>query len=417
MTDVLVLGSGGREHAVVHALNKSSKVGRVYCAPGNAGIAKEAECVNIGVMQFEDIAQFLLSHPNITLTVATPDNPLVDGIVDYLTERGHRTFGPQKAAALIEGSKLFAKRLMKENGIPTADYEFFDDYTLALEYIKKAAYPLVVKADGLAFGKGVIICSDYLQAQKALTSIMCDATFGKSNRSVVIEQFLVGREVTLLAFTDGKTVSLMPSAQDHKRAGDGDTGLNTGGMGAFSPSPYFTKELLEKTKEKIVYPTIKALNNCNRTFKGVLYFGLMICNGKPYVIEYNARFGDPETQAILPLLNSDLYDILNSVVDENLSEVKIEWRAGQAVSVVLASEGYPGAYATGSKIEIIDTPQVEIYHAGTKQVGDSIVTSGGRVLAVTAVDINMEKAREKVYGAIKNISFDGMFYRNDIGIK
>jgi phosphoribosylamine--glycine ligase len=417
MPAVLVIGSGGREHAIVHALNKSKRVDKVYCAPSNAGIGLEAENVDIGVNEFEKIANFLALHKDVSMTVVGPDNPLVEGLVDFLENLGHRVFGPRKNAAIIEGSKIFSKKLMQEYKIPTADYAIFDDYETAASYIETVSFPTVIKADGLAFGKGVLICPDLKTSKTALKSIMIDKVFGNNNTKTIVESFLSGREVTLLAFTDGKTVKPMLSSQDHKRAFDGDRGLNTGGMGAFAPSPYFTDELLRKTCDEIIYPTITALNARGCPFKGVLYFGLMICNNQPFVIEYNARFGDPEAQAILPLLESDLYDIFDAIIDERLSEIEIKWKNQYAVNVVVASGGYPGSFEKNKPITIGDVEDAEIYHAGTSNLNNELVSSAGRVLSVTAIGKDIEAARKKAYKAIKQISFDGMFYRSDIGVK
>jgi phosphoribosylamine--glycine ligase len=415
--EILVIGGGGREHAIVHSLNKSKKVSKIYCAPGNAGISKEAECLPIAVNQFDRIAEFLDSHKEIGLTVVAPDNPLVDGLVNFLEKKGHRAFGPRAEAAIIEGSKIFSKKLMKDNNIPTAGYESFTDYYQAEKYAKNSKYPLVVKADGLAFGKGVIICNNYNDAEEALKSIMLNAAFGAGNTNVIMEEFLIGREVSILAFTDGKTVSTMLSSQDHKKAFDGDKGPNTGGMGAFSPSPYYTNELAEKTLDKIITPTLDAMKKLGRTFKGVIYFGLMITDNEPYTLEYNARFGDPETQAVLPLLESDLYEIMEAVIDERLADIDIKWSDKSAVTVVLASGGYPAAYPKGKEIRIIDTDAATVYHAGTSFSNGKLVTSGGRVIAVTALGKDIAESRTKAYTAIKNISFEGMFYRKDIGLE
>lgn len=415
--DILVIGGGGREHAIIDCLKKSERAGKIYCAPGNAGIAEDAETVAIGVNEFEKITAFLDSHKDIRLTVVAPDNPLADGLVNYLEDRGHRAFGPRAEAAIIEASKIFAKKLMKDFNIPTAEYQSFSDYKQAAEYISDASYPLVVKADGLAYGKGVIICFSKEEAQNALKSIMLDAAFGAANTKVIIEKFLVGREVSVLAFTDGKTVKPMLSSQDHKKAFDGDKGPNTGGMGAFCPSPYYTPEIAEKTLNKIILPTVEAMNRLNRTFKGVLYFGLMISDGEPYVLEYNARFGDPETQAVLPLLQSDLLEIMEAVIDERLDEIDIKWSDKSAVTVVAASKGYPGNYEKGKEITIGETSGVKVYHAGTVRKDGKLVTSGGRVLAVTATGTDIRESREKAYKGLENITFEGMFFRKDIGLE
>lgn len=415
--DILVIGGGGREHAIVHALKKSKRAGKIYCAPSNAGINIEACGVDIAVSDFEGILAFLDGHPDIGLTVVAPDNPLADGLVNLLEDKGHRAFGPRAEAAIIEASKKFAKRLMKDNGIPTAAYESFDSYDEALAYLQKAVYPLVVKADGLAYGKGVIICRTFAEAKKAITDIIKDDIFASGNPSVVIEEFMVGREVSVLAFTDGTAIKTMPSSQDHKRAYDGDRGPNTGGMGAFAPSPYYTFELDAYAREKIYLPTIKAMSDMGRKFKGVIYFGLMMCKDGLKVLEYNARFGDPETQAVLPLLKTDLLDIMEAVIDERLGEMDILWSEDTAVSVVYASGGYPGKYEKGKHVSVGDVGDCFVYHAGTKQKDGEIVTNGGRVLAVTAIGKDISEAREKVYRALQNVSVEGGYYRNDIGLQ
>lgn len=414
--EVLVIGGGGREHAIVHALNKSSKITKIYCAPGNAGIASEAECVNIKVSDFDGIKAFLDNNKDISLTVVAPDNPLADGLVNVLEASGHRAFGPTKEAAIIEGSKIFSKNLMKKYGIPTASYETFYDYEKAAEYLNTAPYPLVIKADGLAYGKGVIICNNKEEATDALHVIMLDAAFGADNRKVIIEEFLVGRECSILTFTDGKTVVPMLSSQDHKKAFDGDKGPNTGGMGAFSPSPYYTEELQKEVFKTIIVPTVNAMNAENRTFKGVLYFGLMLTDKGVKVLEYNARFGDPETQVVLPLLETDLYDIFNAVIDGKLSDIDIKWKNATAVTVVYASGGYPAAYEKGKLVKIGDVGECFVYHAGTAFKNSELVTNGGRVLAVTAIGKDIANAREKVYRALENVSIDGGFFRKDIGL-
>lgn len=416
--DILVIGGGGREHAIVTALKKSARVGTVYCAPSNAGINSEAEPVEAKVNEFEKIAAFLADHPSVEMTVVAPDNPLADGLVNYLGERGHRAFGPTKEAAIIEASKAFSKDLMKLNGIPTAKYETFKDHEEALEYVRRQEYPLVIKADGLALGKGVIICQNLEEAEEALIEIMLNEKFGKGNTEVIVEEFLVGREVSILSFTDGKTIVPMLSSQDHKKAFDGDLGPNTGGMGAFCPSPYYTPDIAKTTYETIMLPTMHAMNKLGRTFKGVLYFGLMMTEKGVSVLEYNARFGDPETQAVLPLLKTDLVDIMEAVIDERLDEIDIEWSEDTAVTVVAASDGYPGNYEKGKKITIGDVGECKVYHAGTalNEEGD-LVTNGGRVLALTAIGSDIPDAREKAYAAMQNVSFEGMFYRTDIGLK
>ncbi len=415
--DILVIGGGGREHAIVHALKKSPRAGRIYCAPSNAGIDEEAEGVALAVSDFKGILAFLAGHPRIGLTFVAPDNPLADGLVNLLEEHGHRAFGPRAEAAVIEASKKFSKQLMKENHIPTAAYETFADYKKAEEYVLSAKYPLVVKADGLAYGKGVTICRHPAEALKALKDIMLDDVFGNHNPCVVIEEFLTGREVSVLAFTDGRTIKTMPSSQDHKRAYDGDKGPNTGGMGAFSPSPYYTPEMDAYAKEHIYLPTIEALNRMGRTFKGVIYFGLMMCADGIKVLEYNARFGDPETQAVLPLLKTDLLEIIDAVLDEKLDTLDIEWSDRTAVTVVYASGGYPGKYEKGLPVTIGDVGECYVYHAGTKLADGKIVTNGGRVLCVTALGNDIADARNKVYAALNNIRVEGGFYRTDIGLK
>jgi len=417
MPDILVIGGGGREHAIVHALKKSPRAGKIYCAPSNAGINQEAEGVDLAVSDFKGILAFLACHPGIGLTFVAPDNPLADGLVNLLEEKGYRAFGPRAEAAILEASKKFSKQLMKDNGIPTAGYESFTDYAKAEEYVLSAKYPLVVKADGLAFGKGVIICQKAEEAVQALKDIMVDDVFGNHNPCVVIEEFMVGREVSVLAFTDGKTIKTMPSSQDHKRAYDGDQGPNTGGMGAFSPSPFYTHEIDAYATEAIYLPTVDALNRMGRTFKGVLYFGLMMCADGVKVLEYNARFGDPETQAVLPLLKTDLLDIVDAVIDGKLEELDIEWSDKTAVTVVYASGGYPGKYAKGSPITVGDVGECFVYHAGTKLADGKPVTNGGRVLCVTALGEDIPDARRKVYAALKNVNVEGGFYRTDIGLQ
>ncbi|MDD3946666.1 MAG: phosphoribosylamine--glycine ligase [Clostridia bacterium] len=413
--DIFVIGGGGREHAIVHALNQSKRVEKVYCAPSNAGINTEAEGVPLAVSDFEGILHFLATHPNIGLTVVAPDNPLADGLVNELEAKGFRAFGPRAEAAIIEASKKFAKQLMKDNHIPTAAYESFTDYGKALAYVESAPYPLVVKADGLAYGKGVVICNHFDEAARALDDIMRRDVFGNRNPCVVIEEFLCGREVSVLAFTDGKTVKTMPSSQDHKRAYDGDKGPNTGGMGAFCPSPYYTKEMDAYAKEAIFLPTVQAMAAMGRKFKGVLYFGLIMCADGLKVLEYNARFGDPETQAVLSLLKTDLLDIFEAVIDERLDEINIEWSNQTAVTVVYASGGYPGSYAKGKAVRIADTGDCFVYHAGTAVKDGNLVTNGGRVLAVTARGNNLSDARTKAYAAIEHVRIEDGFYRKDIG--
>ena len=416
---VLVIGGGGREHAICVALAKSPKTGKLYCIPGNAGISQVAECVpSIGVMEFEKIAQFVAAHKDITMTVVAPDDPLAAGLVDYLEERGFRAFGPKANAAIIEGSKAFSKHLMTKYGIPTAEYREFTDYAEAAEYVKNAEYPLVVKADGLALGKGVIICQNVQEGEEAVREMMVDKKFKDAGNKIIVEEFLVGKEVSVLCFTDGQTIVPMVSSQDHKRAHDNDEGLNTGGMGTFSPSKVYTPQLADEVYRDIILPTMNAMNSEGRPFKGVLYFGLMITKKGAKVLEYNARFGDPETQVVLPRLKTDLYEIFDAIIDTRLSDIDIQWTDDACVCVILASGGYPESYKKGVPITIGKLPKdIVLYHAGTAFKDGQLVTSGGRVIGVTAKGKDIEEARKKAYDAIKNIHFDGMFYRHDIGIK
>lgn len=416
---VLVIGGGGREHAICVALAKSPKTGKLYCIPGNAGISQVAECVpSVGVMEFEKIADFIAEHKDITMTVVAPDDPLAAGLVDYLEERGFRAFGPKSNAAIIEGSKAFSKHLMTKYGIPTADYKEFTDYDEAAEYVRGAEYPLVVKADGLALGKGVIICQNAQEGEEAVREMMVDKKFKDAGKKIIVEEFLTGKEVSVLCFTDGQTIVPMVSSQDHKRAHDNDEGLNTGGMGTFSPSKVYTPQLADAVYRDIILPTMNAMNCEGRPFKGVLYFGLMITKKGAKVLEYNARFGDPETQVVLPRLKTDLYEIFDAIIDGRLSDVDIQWTDDACVCVILASGGYPESYKKGVPIAIGKLPEdIVLYHAGTAFKDGKLVTSGGRVIGVTAKGKDIEEARKKAYDAIKNIHFDGMFYRHDIGIK
>ena len=416
---VLVIGGGGREHAICVALAKSPKTGKLYCIPGNAGISQVAECVpSIGVMEFDKIADFVAAHKDITMTVVAPDDPLAAGLVDYLEERGFRAFGPRANAAIIEGSKAFSKHLMTKYGIPTADYREFTDYEEAAEYVKTAEYPLVVKADGLALGKGVIICQTVPEGEDAVREMMVDKKFKDAGSKIIVEEFLTGKEVSVLCFTDGRTIVPMVSSQDHKRAHDNDEGLNTGGMGTFSPSKVYTSQLADDVYRDIILPTMNAMNCEGRPFKGVLYFGLMITKKGAKVLEYNARFGDPETQVVLPRLKTDLYEIFDAIIDTRLSDINIEWTDDACVCVILASGGYPESYKKGVPITIGKLPKgIVLYHAGTAFKDGRLVTSGGRVIGVTAKGKDIEEARKKAYDAIKDIHFDGMFYRRDIGIK
>ena len=416
--NVLVIGNGGREHAVIQALKKSPKVTKIYAMKGNAGIAQDAELVNVDYCNVKAVSDCVDEKGDIDFTVVTPDDPLALGLVDELESRGHRAFGPRKNAAIIEASKAFSKELMKKYSIPTASYETFDDYALATEYVKKCNIPVVLKADGLALGKGVLICKTREEALQGLAEMMLDQKFGSAGSKVVVEEFLEGPEVSCLAFTDGKTIKPMITSCDHKRALDNDEGLNTGGMGTFSPAPFFGEKSAKEVMEKIMQPTVSAMNAEGRPFKGVLYFGLMKTKDGYKVIEYNARFGDPETQVILPMLKTDLLEIFESIVDERLDEVEIEWEKGACVCLVLASGGYPEKYDKGKEISIGNLDKdVILCHAGTAEKDGKLVTSGGRVLGVCAKGEDIEAARKKVYVNAEKIRFDGMYYRKDIGIK
>ncbi len=411
---VLVIGGGGREHAVVTALAKNKTIDKLYAAPGNGGIAALAECVDIKATDVEGVVRF--SEENgIDFVVVTPDDPLMLGMVDALTAHGIKAFGPDKKAAIIEGSKVFSKRLMRKYGIPTADFEVFDDYDKAVAYVRQKGAPIVVKADGLALGKGVVVAQTEQEAIDALREIMCDRIFGDSGKEVLIEECLYGREISVLAFTDGETVVPMRSAQDHKRAYDGNKGPNTGGMGAISPSPVFTDELKKECMEKIFLPTVKAMKAEGRPFKGVLYFGLMMTENGVMVIEYNARFGDPEAQVVIPLLKTDLFEIMNAVADGKLDRISVEFSDEAAVCVVIASGGYPKKYEKGYEISGLGDVDCTVYHAGTALRDGKTVTAGGRVLDVTALGKTLEEARQKVYSEVGKISFRDSFYRTDIG--
>lgn len=417
---VLIIGGGGREHALAWKIAQSPLVDKLYCAPGNGGIAALAQCVPIKAMDIEGAVSFAKSE-QIDLVVVAPDDPLAAGMVDALDEAGIRAFGPGKSAAFIESSKAFSKDLMKKYGIPTAGYEVFDNINAAIAYLSDSTYPTVVKADGLALGKGVVIAQNFEEASRAVHDMMSEKVFGSAGDRIVIEEFLTGPEVSILAFTDGKTVVPMVSSQDHKRALDNDMGLNTGGMGTFSPSQLYTDELNSFCMENIFIPTIEAMNSENRKFKGVLYFGLILTASGPKVLEYNARFGDPETQVVLPRLKTDIINIFNAVIDERLDSVKIEWEDNAAVCVILASGGYPGKYRTDLEITGVEEaekdPSVVVFHAGTRLESGKYLTAGGRVLGVTAVGDSMNSAREKAYAAAGRINFAGMHYRRDIGLK
>ncbi len=418
---ILVVGGGGREHAIIDALSKSPKVDALFACPGNGGISKLATCLPVDATDIEGVIKAAKDNA-VDLVFVAPDDPLVLGMVDALEANGIRAFGPNKAAAAVEGSKVFSKHLMKTYGFPTAAYEIFDSSASAIAYIKEQnSFPAVIKADGLAKGKGVIIAADLKEAEEAVHSIMEDKIFGASGNRVVVEEFLTGPEVSVLAFTDGKTMVPMVSAQDHKRAFDNDEGPNTGGMGAYSPSKNYTEELAKVCYDTIFLPTMNALNAEGRTFKGVLYFGLMITAKGPMVIEYNARFGDPETQAVLPRLKTDLVDIMEAIIDQKLDQVSIEWSDEQAVCLVLASGGYPGKYENGKEIRGLDAfegrEDVFVYHAGTKMADGKCLTAGGRVLGVVAKAPTMTEAIDKVYAEAAKISFENMHFRRDIGRK
>ena len=416
--NVLVIGNGGREHAVIQALAKSPKVDKIYAMKGNAGIGEIAELVNVDYCDVKAVGDWVDAHKEIDFTVVTPDDPLALGLVDELESRGHRAFGPRKNAAIIEASKAFSKELMKKYNIPTAKYETFSDYESAKAYVETCDIPVVLKADGLALGKGVLICMTREEALDGVKEMMLDKKFGQAGSKVVVEEFLEGPEVSCLAFTDGKTMKPMITSCDHKRAKDNDEGLNTGGMGTFSPAPFFGENSAKEVMEKIMLPTMYAMNAEGRPFKGVLYFGLMKTKDGYKVIEYNSRFGDPETQVILPMLKTDLMEIFEAIVDERLDEVEIEWETGACVCLVLASGGYPEGYEKGKEITFGDLDEdIVLCHAGTALKDGKLVTSGGRVLGVVAKGEDVEAARRKVYAAVEKIHFDGMYYRKDIGIK
>ena len=415
---VLIIGNGGREHAVVCAIAKSPKVNKIYAMKGNAGIAQLAELVNVDYCDIKAVGDWVDSHTEIDYTVIAPDDPLALGLADELESRGHRVFGPRKNAAIIEASKAFSKELMKKYNIPTAKYETFSDYESAKAYVETCDIPVVLKADGLALGKGVLICKTREEAQSGLREMMLDKKFGTAGNKVVVEEFLEGPEVSALAFTDGKTIKPMITSCDHKRAFDFDEGLNTGGMGTFTPAPFYGEKTEQEVLEKIMKPTVSAMNAEGRTFKGVLYFGLMKTKDGMKVIEYNARFGDPETQVILPMLKTDLMEIFEAITDERLAAIEIEWENGACVCVVLASGGYPVAYEKGKEITIGDLDEgITLCHAGTKRKDGKLVTDGGRVLGVCAKGETIEAARQKAYKNVEKIKFDGMHYRTDIGVK
>ena len=416
---ILVVGSGGREHALCWKIAQSKKVDKIYCAPGNAGVAEVAECVSIGAMEFEKLADFA-TEKEIDLTVIGMDDPLVGGIVDVFEERNLRIFGPRKNAAILEGSKAFSKDLMKKYNIPTAAYENFDDANKALAYLETASFPIVLKADGLALGKGVLICNTLEEAKEGVKSIMLDKAFGSAGNQMVIEEFMTGREVSVLSFVDGNTIKIMTSAQDHKRALDGDQGLNTGGMGTFSPSPFYTEEIDAFCQKYIYQATVDAMKAEGREFKGIIFFGLMLTEKGPRVLEYNARFGDPETQVVLPRMKNDIVEVFEACVDGTLDQIDLEFEDNAAVCVVLASEGYPVKYEKGLKIKGLeafeDKDSYFVFHAGTKfdQEG-CVVTNGGRVLGVTATGATLKDARANAYEAANWVTFDNKYCRSDIG--
>ena len=415
---VLIVGSGGREHAIAWKVAQSPKVEKIYCAPGNAGIGEIAECVPIGAMEFDKLVAFA-KEKKIDLTVIGMDDPLVGGVVDAFEAEGLRVFGPRKNAAILEGSKAFSKDLMKKYHIPTAVYENFNNPEEALAYLETAKMPIVLKADGLALGKGVLICNTLQEAKDGVKELMLDKHFGDAGNTIVIEEFMTGREVSVLSFVDGNTIRIMTSAQDHKRAKDGDQGLNTGGMGTFSPSPFYTPEVDEFCQKYIYQPTVDAMKAEGRPFKGVIFFGLMLTEDGPRVLEYNARFGDPEAQVVLPRMKNDIIDVFEACIDGTLDKVQLDFEENAAVCVVLASDGYPEHYEKGYPIEGLDTFKGKngyyVFHAGTKLADGKIVTNGGRVLGVTAKGSDLKQARANAYAATEWIQFENKYKRNDIG--
>ena len=416
---VLIVGSGGREHAIATSVAKSPKIDKIYCAPGNAGIGQIAECVDISAMEFDRLAAFA-KDKQIDLTIIGMDDPLVGGIVDVFEAEGLRVFGPKKNAAILEGSKAFSKDLMKKYNIPTAAYENFDDADKALAYLETASFPIVLKADGLALGKGVLICNTIEEAREGVKSIMLDKQFGAAGNCMVIEEFLTGREVSVLSYVDGKTIKTMTSAQDHKRAKDGDKGLNTGGMGTFSPSPFYTDEVDAFCKKYIYQPTVDAMASEGRGFKGIIFFGLMLTENGPRVLEYNARFGDPEAQVVLPRMKNDIIEVMEACIDGRLNEIELEFEDNAAVCVVLASDGYPVKYEKGLEIKGLehfeDKEGYYCFHAGTKlNAQGHFVTNGGRVLGVTAKGADLKQARANAYAATEWVDFENKYMRHDIG--
>ena len=411
---IMVIGGGGREHAIVKKLKENKAVTELYCLPGNGGIARDATCVPIAATDLDGIVRFA-REKEIDYAVVTPDDPLALGAVDLLEAAGVPCFGPKQNAAIIEASKVFSKDLMKRYGIPTARYEQFDDAESALQYLRGASMPIVIKADGLALGKGVIIAATRDEAEDAVRAMMQDKRFGKSGERVVIEEFLEGPEVSVLCFTDGQTLVPMVSSMDHKRAGDGDTGLNTGGMGTIAPNPYYTSEIADRCMREIFLPTIRAMAKEGRPFQGCLYFGLMLTKDGPKVIEYNCRFGDPETQVVLPLLKTDLLTVMQAVTAGTLKDCPVAFEDGAAACVILASKGYPGSYEKGYPIQIPADPNAEVFVAGAKEQDGKLVTSGGRVLGVTAKALTLREALRKAYTAAERIHFENVYYRRDIG--
>ena len=416
---ILIVGGGGREHAIAAAVARSPKADKIYCAPGNAGIAEVAECVPLGVDEFDKIASFA-EEKEVELVIVGPDDPLAAGIVDVLEAAGLRVFGPRKNAAILEGSKAFSKDLMKKYNIPTAAYETFDDAQKAVEYLETASFPIVLKADGLALGKGVLICNTKEEALEGVKSIMTDKQFGSAGNRMVVEEYMTGREVSVLSFVDGKHIKIMTSAQDHKRACDGDKGLNTGGMGTFSPSPFYTKEVDDFCKQYIYQPTVDAMAEEGREFKGIIFFGLMLTEKGPRVLEYNARFGDPEAQVVLPRMKNDIIDVVEACIDGTLDQIELQFEDNAAVCVVLASQGYPVKYEKGLKISGLekfkDADGYFCYHAGTRFDNEgNIVTNGGRVLGITATGKDLKAARANAYEAAGWVDFANKYMRTDIG--
>ncbi len=413
---IMVVGGGGREHAIIKKIKENKKVTEIFALPGNGGISNDATCVDIKATELDNIVKFAVEN-SIDFAVVAPDDPLVLGLVDLLTEKGIPCFGPNKNAAIIEGSKAFSKHLMQKYSIPTAEYKVFEDINSAIDYVETCDIPVVIKADGLALGKGVIIAETREDAKNAVISMMQDKAFGKSGDKIVIEEFLTGPEVSVLAFTDGKTIVPMVSSMDHKRIGDFDTGLNTGGMGTVAPNPYYTKEIEKRCLNEIFVPTVNAMKKEGRTFKGCLYFGLMLTPKGPKVIEYNCRFGDPETQVVLPLLKTDLLSIMQAVSNENLSDINVEFSDNSAVCVIMASKGYPLSYEKGFEINIPEELNDKVFVAGALKKEGKLLTSGGRVLGVTEIATDLKTAIDKSYKSVQKITFNGAYYRKDIGAK